>query len=136
MGKEKIVLDTNNLISALGWRGNPRHIFEKVVDGTFELILSAKQINELLRVLEYQKFKFTNEQKSRFISILFEISTLIETEHSLDIIKEDPSDNMLLESATEGKANYIITGDAHLLKLKEFEGIKILPPKEFLDLLK
>ena len=63
MGKKRIVLDTNILISALGWSGNPRIIFDKVIEGEFELILSFKQLDELLRVLNYPKFKFTYEQK-------------------------------------------------------------------------
>ena len=134
MGKKRIVLDTNILISALGWKGNPRVIFDRVIAGEFELILSYKQLNELMRVLNYPKFKFTDEQKDRFLSILLEVATLVKTESEVNVIKEDPSDNVILEPANEMKVDYIISGNDHLLKLKEFKGAKIITAKEFLDI--
>lgn len=134
MGKKKVILDTNILISALGWKGNPRAIFNKVINGKIELIISFKQIGELLRVMEYPKFKFSKEQKDRFLSILLEVSTLVTTTSKLDIIKEDPDDNLILEPANEMKIDYIISGDEHLLKLKEFKGTKIVTAKQFLQL--
>ena len=134
MGKKRIILDTNILISALGWKGNPRIIFDRVIAGEFELILSYKQLNELLRVLNYPKFKFTDEQKDRFLSILLEVATLIKTESEVDVIKEDPSDNIILESANEMKIDYIVSGNDHLLNVKEFKGAKIVTAKEFLNI--
>lgn len=135
MGKKKIVLDTNILISSLGWKGNLRTIFNKVIDGEFELILSFEQLRELLRVLDYPKFKFTDKQKDRFLSILLEISTLVETKSKVDIVEEDPDDNIILEPANEMKIDYIISGDQHLLKLKKFKDTKIVTAKKFLDLI-
>jgi len=121
MGKKKIILDTNILISALGWDGNPRTIFNKIIYREFELILSLKQFNELLRVLDYPKFKFTQEQKDRFLLILIGIITLIKTKFKVNIIKDDPDDNIILEPANEIKIDYIISGNDHLLNLKEFK---------------
>ncbi len=136
MGKKRIILDTNILISALGWKGNPRIIFDRVIAGEFELILSYKQLNELLRVLNYPKFKFTDEQKDRFLSILLEVAILVKTESEVDVIKEDPNDNVILEPTNEMKIDYIISGNDHLLKVKEFKGAKIVTAKEFLDMVK
>lgn len=51
-------------------------------------------------------------------------------------ITEDLEDNKILEAASEAKADYIISGDKHLLKLKEFKGIKIVKAKEFLEFIK
>jgi len=136
MGKKKIILDTNILISALGWKGNPRIIFNKITEKKFELILPYKQLNELLRVLNYPKFKVTNEQKDRFLAILLEISTLVKTKTRVNAIKDDPDDNIILEPANEMKIDYIISGDEHLLKVKEFKSAKIVTAKEFLDKIK
>ncbi len=134
MGK-RLVLDTNVLVSALGWDGKARKIFQKIVDGEFELLVSAKQLEELLRVINYPKFNFTEEQKARFVSILMEIAIMVEVTHRVDFIKEDPSDNMYLECAISGKADYIVTGDnKHLLNLKDFESIPIIDPSTFLRL--
>ena len=136
MGKKRIILDTNILISAFGWKGNPRIIFDRVIAGEFELILSYKQLNELLRVLNYPKFKFTDEQKDRFLSILLEVTTLVKTKSEVDVIKEDASDNIMLEPANEMKIDYIVSGNDHLLNVKEFKGAKIVTAKEFLDIVK
>ena len=57
---------------------------------------------------------------------------LIEIKSRIGIIKEDPTDNIFLECALDGKANYIISGDHHLLKLTIFEGIQILKVKDYL----
>ena len=131
MGKKKIVLDTNILISTIGWKGNPKEIFKKVLEKQFELIISQKQLEELKRVMNYPKFSFTENQKNKFLSILLETATVVETHNNLDIIKEDPDDNIILETAIENNAEYIITGDNHLLKLKNFKQIKIVTPAEF-----
>jgi len=134
MGKKKVVLDTNILISALGWKGKPKLIFEKILNGELELIISDKQSEEIIEVLDYPKFNFSNEQKSSFINILLEVSTLIKIDKIFDVIKEDPDDNIIITSAVIGKADYIISGDEHLLKLKEFKRVKILNANDFLSL--
>ena len=134
MGKKKVVLDTNILISALGWEGNERNIFNKVIERKIELILSFKQLAELLRVMEYPKFKFNGEQKDRFLSILLEVATLVTITSTVDIVKEDPDDNLILEPVNEIKIDYIISGNEHLLKLREFKGAKIITTKKFLQL--
>ena len=59
MGKKKIVIDTNNLISALGWEGNSRDLLIRVINKEYEFIISIKQIEELKRVLDYPKFGFS-----------------------------------------------------------------------------
>ena len=134
MGKKKVVLDTNILISALGQKGKPKLIFEKILNGELELIISDKQSEEIIEVLDYPKFNFSNEQKSSFINILLEVSTLIKIDKIFDVIKEDPDDNIIITSAVIGKADYIISGDEHLLKLKEFKRVKILNANDFLSL--
>ena len=134
MGKKKIVLDTNILISALGWEGSSRIILSKVIDKEFELVISFKQLSELLRVMSYPKFKFTDGQKDGFLLILLKIATLTQTKTKVDVIKEDPDDNIILEPADEMKIDFIISGDEHLLMLKEFKKARIITAKEFLDL--
>ncbi len=133
MGKEKVVLDTNILISALGWTGKPRKIFDMCVDGQSELIISQKQIDELAKVLDYPKFNFTQEQKDTFLAIILKLATLVEIEREINAINEDPADNAILEAAVAGNADYIISGDPHLLKLRQFEKIRILSAAEFLE---
>ncbi|MEK6907362.1 MAG: putative toxin-antitoxin system toxin component, PIN family [Nanoarchaeota archaeon] len=136
MGKKKVVLDTNILISALGWEGKPKNIFEMVLNGKLELFTSDKQLEELLRVLNYPKFDFSEEQKSKFINIILNSATLIKLEKIFEIIKEDPDDNIIITTAINCNADYIISGDEHLLRLKNFKNVKILNPNDFLNILK
>jgi uncharacterized protein len=133
MGKEKIVIDTNILISALGWNGKPRELFMQIIDSEFELIICTKQLAEIKRVLDYPKFGFKRDQKELFLKILLQAATIAETKTTIDIIKEDPSDNMLIECALENNAKHIISGDKHLKKLKTYQGIMILSVNDFLN---
>ena len=73
MGKTKATLDTNMLISALGWKGNPKQVFEKIVNREVELIISEVQFNELSEVLDYPKFQFTEERKDRFKALILDL---------------------------------------------------------------
>lgn len=70
---------------------------------------------------------------SRTVEKIVSLSTIVEPKEKLSVIIEDPSDNKILECAVEGNANCILTKDKHLLKLKEFNGIKILTPEDFLN---
>ncbi len=133
MGKTKATLDTNILISALGWRGNPKQVFDKIVNGEVELFISDEQFNELSEAIEYPKFQFTQQQKDRFKSLILELSNFVKPQERIDAVKKDPDDNMVLEAAVAGNVEYIVSGDPDLLELKEFRGIKIRTPRKFLE---
>ena len=64
---------------------------------------------------------------------MLEIATLVKTKSEVDVIKEDPSDNIILEPANEIRIDYIVSGNDHLLDVKEFKGAKIVTAKDFLD---
>lgn len=132
----RVVLDTSILISALGWKkGNPRKIFEGCLSGEYQLIESMDLIKEFLEVFQRDKFSFiAGEDKQEFITNLLKICYLVDPKIKIEIIHDDPDDNIVLECASKGKASYIISGDLHLLKLKEFKGIKIVKPNEFLNI--
>ena len=132
MGKTKVLLDSNIFISALGWNGKPRVILEKCLHGELELVTSPDQLNELMRVMDYPKFDFTEEQKLTLLGIITAIATIVEIPKTLKVIEDDPSDDIILETAMVGNVDYLVSGDPHLLKLKEFEKIKIITASEFL----
>lgn len=135
----KITVDTNVLISSTFWCGASDKIIEKVENKGLELVLSKEIIEEFLDVLDYeeiqQKIKDKNLEMKRTVEKIVSISIIVEPKQKFDVVGDDTKDNKILECAVEGGVDYIISQDNHLLKLKEFKGIKIITPKEFLNLL-
>jgi predicted nucleic acid-binding protein len=70
------------------------------------------------------------------LGYLGKVATFVDPQIKLDVIEDDPDDNRVLECALTGGATYIISGDTHLLNVKEYQGIVILSPAGFLTLLK
>lgn len=137
MVKKKVVLDTNVLISSsLKPKSKARVIYRLALRGEIELKISVDLMNELSRVLEYPKFKFEKLQKKVFLKNLTKVATILANPGlTISVIKEDAPDNKFLECAVEAKADYLISGDnKHLLPLKNFQGIEIISPNEFLKL--
>jgi putative PIN family toxin of toxin-antitoxin system len=94
-------------------------------------------LTELADVLSREKFlEIKRAQVNAFLSILLSKASVVRVEHHLNVVAEDPDDNIVLSTALKEKADYIVTGDKHLLNLKEFRGIKVLTVKGMLDLLK
>ena len=93
----------------------------------------------LKRSLEYGRVKKHLGQPRKTMAALIKrlqpVATVVAPPPSLNIIKDDPADNRVLECAVAGKASYIVTGDAHLLQLKEYQRIVILNPAGLLLLL-
>ena len=131
-GQEKSRLRYKYSYFCYGWKGHSKEILNKCEKEELILITSLEQFEELSKVLDYLKFNFTEEQKNKFKNLILEIAEFYSIINKIDIIKEDPDDNIILETAIIGKADYIITGDSHLLKLKRFRNIKIIKPKEFI----
>ncbi len=136
----RVTLDTNVLLSAALWYGDSSRILDLVENKEIELILSDEIINELSRVFEYEEIKDKIQDKKlemlRTVERIREISVIVEPAKIINAVKDDPDDNKIIECALEGKADYIISKDNHLLNLKEYEGIEILSPKDFLEIMK
>jgi len=136
----KVVADTNVLISATFWCGDSDEILSKAECGELVLVLSKEILKEYASVLQYKeikdKIKAKNLETLRTIQKIISIATIVNPLCKLDVVKDDPDDNKIIECAIEGEVDYIITQDKHLLKLKRFENIDIVTPKEFLDLFK
>ena len=97
-----------------------------------ELFISYGQFEGLARVLDYPKFNFTEDEKARFKGLISTIPVFVTPRTKLDIVKEDSSDNRILECALVAKADFIISGDEHLLALGKLEGTKIVSPDLFM----
>jgi len=130
----KVVLDTNILFSATGWRGNPYQCVERVRDGTVDAVTCPELMEELAEKLEL-KLGFTAEQAAEALADYLSFIEVVSIPGKLQAVPRDPEDNAVLECAIEGNAQYIVSGDTDLLVLKQFRGIQIVRASQFLTLL-
>jgi putative PIN family toxin of toxin-antitoxin system len=128
-----IVIDTNVIISALLFGGKPQRVLEMVLTQTVRMAVSRKMLDEVAGVLRGRKFRYPHEVALSIVRELESVSDLVAPLRRIEAISADPYDNMVLECAVTADADYIVTGDAHLLELKEFESIRIVTPAQFLE---
>jgi len=128
----RVVFDTNVLVSGYLWKGSARRALEKVRGNDWTLLISNDALEELIRVLAYDKFGLKPEEIEPIIHDLTNISQFVEVNTRIETIKADPTDNIFLALAGDGDAHAIVSGDHHLLDLGEFRGTPILRIRQFL----
>lgn len=137
----RAVLDTNIFISSLlNKKGSPAMILDMWRDGQYLLLSSPAIIEEIKTVLEFPRIKTKyclNDSDIQQLLILIEKDAILVpgTTDVGNAIPDDPKDLIFLSCALEADADVIVSGDRHLLKLKEFRGIPVLTVKEFIELL-
>ena len=131
------VVDTNILISALlAGTSLPGHLIVLWREGTFDLLSSAEQLDELMRVTRHPKIRerLAPAFAGRLINERREIAVLIGNLPVVTICA-DPHDNYLLAMAAAGAADFLVTGDKHdLLSPNLHEGIRIITVRDFLTM--
>lgn len=128
----KVVFDTNILVSALvfpGGRGEAA--LRRIVEEQDQLVISKPILGELLGILG-RKFARDAEELAHAAVFLAELGILVKPRQRLRVVKDDP-DNRILECAIAGRADAIVTGDKALLGLREYQGVRILSLREYLD---
>ncbi len=129
----RVVFETNVFVSALMFPGRQAEkALERIVAGHDHLLISQSIIDEVLTVLA-RKFRQDAEQLAHDAILLARIGEIIATRQRLTLLKDDP-DNRILECAVAGRADLIVTGDRELLDLKQFEGIRIVSLRSYLDM--
>ncbi|MHB8859883.1 MAG: putative toxin-antitoxin system toxin component, PIN family [Thermoleophilia bacterium] len=132
----KAVFDTNVYVSAAAFGGKLEILF-RLSWGShrrFRLYTSNDILKETVRVLASDKFRFTREEISDTIATIVDAADVVEPKTKITVLSDDP-DNRILECAVKTKADFIVSGDSHLVSLKEYKGIPILKPAQFLALL-
>lgn len=134
----KAVLDTNVLVSAfLQSKGKPAQILEQ--DFRFELLICEEILAELTDVLNrpriQKKETYSPDKLREYFQRLRVSSVLVTIFETENLIPQDPPDNVVLACAVEGQANYLVSGNLHLLNLKGHRGVKIVTPAQFLEIL-
>ena len=127
-----LVLDTNVYISAFYWGGNAQKIIDRISEGMDTLYISSTILNEVADVMARPKFKSTSEIIDRYIKAIEKIGKKVFPIGTITGICRDKDDDDKIECGVISKADYIISGDEDLLILKNYQGIKIVSPSEYL----
>ena len=130
----KIVLDANIFISALFWGGNPREALERAINKIDELYVSKDILDEIENVIGRPKFHIEKEKIEYIIRSIEDISVKITPVKKIKKGSRDLNDNKYIECAITAEADFIISGDIHLLELKQYKKIKIITVKEYLEI--
>ena len=128
------MLDTNVFISGIFFSGPPHRILLAWRDGKVQLLVSAAILEEYHRVKDELAGQFSGVDLQPFLQLLTVQADVIQAPPLAPVIREDPSDDRFLECAVAGKADCIVSGDKHLLKLAEFQGIPIMKPAAFVKM--
>ena len=131
----RITADTNFLISATQWDNSVSHkLLIKLIEEDAEIFTSNEILDEFREVLE-RDFQLTKEEIDKVINTLMNLFQITQPEERIDIVKEDPDDNKILECAVTSNSEYILTYDQHLLKIGEYQNIKIIAPEQAMSIL-
>ncbi len=127
----RVVFDTNIYISALAIPGgNAEDAYLEAVRGTFELYTSVAILTETARVLQ-TKFDWADDKVREAVQDIGQVATVLRPRPTLHILDDEP-DNRILECAVAAQAEFVVTGDRHLLALKQHGDITMISLADFL----
>ncbi len=137
----RALLDANVLVSAvIRPRGTPGLIVTALLErDAFELVLSPGIVAEVetsLKLRKIRKYLRERDEAMLWLADLAALADLADDTGRAKGVCRDPADDAVLSAAIEGRADVIVTGDADLLVLEEHEGVAIVTPRAFLDLLR
>ncbi len=134
-----MVLDTNVWVSALLWGGNPAELVKATEDRRLRIFISEEIVGEISRVLEYPKLRQVYQagglSRRDLMEAVLNVARLVKISRRVNVVAEHPADDKFIECALAAHADYVVSGDRHLLKVSRQENIRILPVREFLDML-
>ena len=137
----RAIFDANVLASAfIRPQGPSGQILSGFVEKrTFELVLSTSILAEFKRVLFYPRLRkeldWTDEEIEARVAAIGLLVDLAEGDLAVDAVNDDPDDNKYIAAALLGRAGYVVSGDHHLLDIGEYQGVRILKPRQFFELL-
>jgi putative PIN family toxin of toxin-antitoxin system len=136
----RVVLDTNVVFSrAHSPTGAPATLFRAWQEGRFDLLASEAILAEYEAVLRHPRSRARHGlsvvRVDALIADVRRAAVLVPTTGTLRVVRADPSDDKFIECAVAGQADYVVSGDEHLLELREHAGIWVLSPRAFLAVL-
>jgi len=131
----RIVIDSNVVISGFLFGGNPARVLVAVLEGKARCFTSLPILEELRGVLQRPKFSLAPEQALAVVEEFRLLCEVVAPRLAVQAIRDDPADDRVLECAAEAQADFIVSGDAHLLELAAWRNIRIASPTDFLKAL-
>jgi len=136
----RAVLDANVYVSAaVRPDGPPGQIIKRFLrDAAFEIVVSQAIVDEVLRAMAYpkvRKYLRRGIDPELWFEDIVVLAQFVPGEYKLAGASDDPDDDKYIAAAVEAQATFVVTGDSDLLRLKEHEGIHVVSPRAFLDLL-
>jgi len=136
----RAVLDANVYVSAyVRPEGPPGQTIARFLrDASFEIVLSAEIVEEVLQALAYPKVRKAVRTKidpELWFEDILVLAQLITGEYKISGLSKDPDDDKYIAAAIEGRAVFVVSGDPDLLTVGEHQGVRIITPRAFLDLL-
>ena len=136
----KAVFDTNVIASGVtAQSGSPHELLQAWRRGDVALITSKAIVDEVVEVLQRpffrEKRQINESDSARIKRLLMSDAVVVTPEIRLELVHDDPDDDRILECAVAGNADYIVSGDHHLLALRRYQGIRIVTPRELLTIL-
>ena len=129
----RIVLDTNVFISGVFFSGPPYEILKTWIDNRIQILISSEILREYQRVGEELLHRYPEIEITPILKSFSKNAILISAPSLPHQVSVDPDDDKFLECAVAGNAELIISGDRHLLDINDFQGIKIVKPRIFVD---
>ncbi len=125
--------DTNIYVSSFNFGGQPKQVLSSARREDLRLVVSRPILEEIARTLR-NKFAWSEFDISETEADILTFADLISPIEQIEAVKDDPTDNRILECAVAGRSDYIVTGDKHLLRLVQFSEIRIVTPAQFLTI--
>jgi len=130
----KIVVDANIFISSFFWGGNPRRIVERIIAGKDVLFITKEILDEIGDVIRRPKFHASENEIHYFMNSIEELGNRITAKNKIENVSIDEDDNKYIECGIAASVDYIISGDKHLLEIEEYENIKIIDARKYLEI--
>jgi putative PIN family toxin of toxin-antitoxin system len=129
----KIVLDTNVFVSGVFFSGPPYQILRAWKNQELQIVVSQEILDEYYRVGEELSGRFPGPDLNPILELVASKTELVKAARLSEAVCDDPDDDKFFACAIGGKAEIIVSGDKHLLKMSGYKGIKVVRPRQFVD---
>ncbi len=131
-----VTVDTNVLVSGVFFGGVPGRIVTAAREGIFTLAMTPVLLSELREVLSRAKFGLTSDAVQLLMDGIEPSARVVYPGKRHEVVVRDPDDNAVVGCAVESGSLYIVGGDSHLTETDMVEGVSVVTPRRFVDVLK